>query len=68
MIHAQDIDRRKKYGVSSDLLEETRSKTCTTARGIPSQKPNATEWRNSSAQVNRIGVNPVEQIRATYRG
>ena len=33
IIHSQDIDRRKKYEVSSGLLEETRSKTCTTARG-----------------------------------
>ena len=32
-------------------LEETRSKTCTRTRSIPSQKPNAPEWRNPNAQM-----------------
>ena len=33
----------------------------------PSQKPSATEWRNSGAQDNRMEVNPAEQIRVSYR-
>ena len=61
IIHQKDIDQRKNMEYLPKYWRKPGVKPAQQLEETPSQEPNATEWRNPSAQANRTGVNPVEQ-------